>query len=1047
LKYLCALPLLLLILCGATSALAQSTNATISGIVVDPAGKVIPDASIEIVNDATGVHYSSATNGAGIYEVTILPPGQYRVQVSKAGFKTLIKPGVVLNVQSAVALNFTLPIGATSESVTVEGGTSRINTTDGSVSTVIDQKFVENMPLNGRSFQDLILLTPGSMTNSPQSGPTILGNTGEFSINGQRTESNYYTVDGVSANTGAPLGPEEASVGGALPAATALGTTQALVSVDALQEFRVESSTYSAEYGRNPGGQFSMVTKSGTNDWHGSAFDYFRNDVLDANNWFNDDTVPITPKTAERQNDFGGTLGGPVRIPHFYNGSDRSFFFFSYEGLRLVQPSPATINAVPDLALRQSTTGVMQQVLNAYPLPTPGYPDLVNGLGQFIAAWSNPSQTDATSLRLDHTVGRRFHLFFRFSDTPSYTDARGTSITDGTPSVILSTTYLSRTYTLGASANLTQRATNDFRLNFSINDTTFRDSNDNFGGAIPVDLFALQGSSNTNSAVIVEPAFGGYFPVLTETGTIGGHQEQWNLVDAVAIQRGKHALKIGIDWRKLAPTIPFQASYALYGYASEATLAANSVDFGVGEAHAATDPLYTNFSAFAQDEWKATPRLAVSMGVRWDVNPAPGAHGLKPYTVVGLDNPASMTIAPQGTPLWMTDWLSFAPRLGAAYVIHQGAGRETVLRGGGGVFFDTGQQTGSQGFQGPGFSANNYFGTDYGTSSSFPVAPSEVNPSIINPPSAPYPYIFANPPHLQPPYTLQWNASLERAIGHSQSVTISYVGANGRKLLRESFSDISAINPNFGYLYVFTNGLTSSYNSAQVKYQRQVVRGLQALASYTWSHALDYGSYDEAFPYEHGNSDQDVRHNVAAAISCDLPHGGGNSLLHSLTSDWGLDGRFTARTGFPVTLNGNYVIDPATGEYESGGLNLVADTPIYLYGSTYPGRRSINPAAFSLPTSGQAGNSPRNFVRGFGAIQGDVAVRRSFPIHDRLSGQFRAEAFNIPNHPNFGAIDAYYGDLQFGQATQTLSQSLGNLSPLYQMGGPRSLQLNLKLLW
>jgi hypothetical protein len=160
-----------------------------------------------------------------------------------------------------------------------------------------------------------------------------------------------------------------------------------------------------------------------------------------------------------------------------------------------------------------------------------------------------------------------------------------------------------------------------------------------------------------------------------------------------------------------------------------------------------------------------------------------------------------------------------------------------------------------------------------------------------------------------------------------------------------------------------------------------------------------------------------------------------------------VDGRFTARTGFPVTLNGNYVIDPATGQYETGGLNLEAGTLLYLHGSTYPGGRSINPAAFSLPASGQSGDAPRNFVRGFGAIQGDVAVRHSFPIHDRLRGQFRAEAFNIANHPNFGTIDGYYGDLQFGQATQTLSQSLGNLSPLYQMGGPRSLQLNLRLIW
>src|SRR5260370_37012223 len=195
LKYLCALRLLLFILCATTFVLAQSTDATLSGVVVDPSGKVITDAAIEILNDATGVHYASKTNGAGIYTVSILPPGQYRAQVSKVGFKTLIKPGIVLNVQSAVALNFTLPVGAASESITVEAGASAINTIDGSVSTVIDRDFVENMPLNGRSFQYLLTLAPGvsQVANSAGSGYGV-GYSGDIVVNGQRTESNYYTV-------------------------------------------------------------------------------------------------------------------------------------------------------------------------------------------------------------------------------------------------------------------------------------------------------------------------------------------------------------------------------------------------------------------------------------------------------------------------------------------------------------------------------------------------------------------------------------------------------------------------------------------------------------------------------------------------------------------------------------------------------------------------------------------------------------------------------------------------------------------------------------
>jgi hypothetical protein len=369
-----------------------------------------------------------------------------------------------------------------------------------------------------------------------------------------------------------------------------------------------------------------------------------------------------------------------------------------------------------------------------------------------------------------------------------------------------------------------------------------------------------------------------------------------------------------------------------------------------------------------------------------------------------------------------------------------------VLRGGGGVFFDTGQQTGSYGFNGPGFSAYNYFGTDEGVTAAFPVAPAEVNPPIVNPPQPPYGFVWANPQHLQLPYTFQWNASLEQALGRFQSLTISYVGANGRKLLEQSDISASQINPQFGgSLYLIKNGLTSSYNSLQVKVQRQISHGLQALASYTWSHALDFGSFNAALPYQRGNSDQDVRNNLSAAASYDFSPALHSSLSRAILNGWGLDGRFTARSAFPVTLNGYTVTDPETGQVYNGGLNLVPNMPLYVGGSQFPGARSINPAAFAFPAANQLGDAPRNFARGFGAVQLDSAFRRNFAVGDKLQGQFRVEAFNILNHPSFGTINPYFGELQFGQATGTLAQSLGTLSPLYQMGGPRSLQLALRL--
>jgi len=1023
-----------------------------NGRVLDPSNKVISGVDILVISDATGLKYSGKTNDDGIYVVPNLPPGSYRLQVSKVGFKTLIKPDIVLNIQDALSINFTLPVGAVFETVTVEGGASMINTTDASVSTVIDHTYVENMPLNGRSFQDLILLTPGIVTNSTQS-PSAVGQTGEFSVNGQRTEANYYTVDGVSANVGASTGlgmTGYAGASGSIAASTALGTTQALVSVDDLQEFRVQSSTYSAEYGRNPGGQFVFETKSGANQWHGSAYDYLRNGYFDANDWFND--YFGSPEPAIKQNDFGGTFGGPVRVPHLYNGKDKTFFFISYEGLRLISPQPASVSYVPDAALRASAPAPLNEVLNAFPVQSPnGIDDTANGIAQYIGSWSNPSSLNSTSVRFDHVVNGKLRLFFRFSNTTSHSAARGSN---DPPSAKTVSGYAMRTYTAGASSVFSSRFSNEFRLNYSSNVTTSSTVIDAFGGSTPVNLAQLAGlGPGSNPHVFLLPAFAYFVPLQQQESS--GTQRQSNLVDTVSLSLGRHQLKFGVDYRRLAPfSIPFSPDPG-WLYFSKSAIQTNTADFVDTEVVAPAYPLYLNFSAFAQDEWRVSRRLSLSLGLRWEVNPAPGVtQGLKPYAIQGAD-PNTWSLAPQGTPLWQTSWFNFAPRLGAAYVLRNTPGRETVVRSGGGVFLDSGQQLGSLGFLGPGFAALAIYAPG-----PFPVF--GAIPSIVNPPVPPYitpPYGFAT--HLQLPYTLQWNASIEQALGNSQALTLSYVGSHASRLLREDqFSPPS--NPNTNFFYFVENGLTSDYDALQVQFRRRLGKGLTALASYTWSHCLDYGSSNFVFGYQRGNCDFDIRDNFSAAFSYDLPNVGHNGHVNAMLHHWGLDDRFTARTSFPVTLGGNTNIDPVTGRTYSEGLNLVPGQPVYLYGANCasvlqglgdlqpgqgcPGGRAINPQTFANVTSG-FGDAPRNFVRGFDAVQMDLAVRKDFRIRERLKLQFRAEAFNIFNHPNFGTINANFGQTTFGQATTTLASSLGVLSPLYQMGGPRSMQFAVKLVF
>jgi hypothetical protein len=1047
--------------------MGQTETAAVSGLITDETGAVVPGAEVKLQSVDRGTVTTATTNDSGIYVFATVHPGQYQVTVHKPGFKQVDLLGMIVNVQDHIEQNFRLQIGSVSESVTVEAGASMINTANASVSTVVDQTYIKNMPLNGRSFQDLILLTPGIVTQTPQLPTNALGQTGEFSVNGQRPESNYYTVDGVSANLGAASGfnmVTGAGASGSIPASTALGTTQALVSVDDLQEFRVQSSTYSAEYGRNPGGQFSFETKSGTNQWHGTAYDYLRNGFFDAQDWFNDYFGVKQP--AMRQNDFGGTFGGPVRVPGVYNGKDKTFFFVSYEGLRLISPQPAAAFFVPDTALRSSAPATLQQGLNAWPVQSPnGIDDTAKGIAQFIGSWSNPSSLNSTSVRFDHAVSDKMRLFFRFSNTSSSSASRGlsTGAVSIPPTVNQNAAYTNRTYTAGITSVFRSRLSNEVRLNYSSNETTSTSVIDAFGGGTPVNLVQLSGQGVGSGAEIF--LFFRPYRLRLQQRQSAGTQAQWNLLDTVSLSLGRHQFKFGVDYRRLAPFAAQFNPYAVYDYLGSKTAVEQNNATLVVKSNGPAYPLYKNFSAFAQDEWRVSQRLSVSMGLRWEVNPPPGVtKGLKPYTIEGSD-PNSWTLAPQGTPLWQTTWFNIAPRLGVAYIIKKSPGRETVLRGGVGVFFDTGQQVGSVGFNGPGFLAETIQ-----SNSSFAVNTAPFVPTIANPPSLAdigVAYGFAS--HLQLPYTLQWNASIEQALGKSQALAASYVGSHASRLLQEDqFQPPN--NPSGSEFFLIENGLTSDYDALQVQFRRRLSRGLTALVSYTWSHCLDFGSQNFLLGFQRGNCDFDVRHNLSGAFSYDLPNVGHNGFVKAVLHHWGLDDRFTERTGFPILLFGFDNLDLVTGKDMVSGLDLVPNQPVYLYGANCttilqglgdlaagkgcPGGRAVNPNAFVPPpfdpNTGnitRQGNAPRNFVRGFGAWQMDLAIRRDFPIGERLKLQFRAEAFNIFNHPNFGTVNQNFGQTTFGQATATLANSLGIQSPLYQMGGPRSMQFALKFVF
>jgi hypothetical protein len=1035
-------------------ACGQTETASVSGRVTDSTGATVPDAEVEIKSVDTGVSQVTKTNGEGFYIFPSLKPANYLMNVRKQQFRTVSVTGIILNVQDMLSRNFVLQVGSSSESITVSAEGTNINTTDATVSKVVDRQFVENLPLNGRSFQALIDLTPGVVIT-----PAAVGNEGQFSVNGQRTDTNYFMIDGVSANIGTDQsgsGTLYRDAAGTLPGFSVLGGTNNLVSVDAMQEFRIQTSSFAPEYGRSPGAQISVVTRSGTNQFHGTAFDYFRNDALDASDWFAN--ANGLGKSEERQNDFGGVVGGPIV-------KDRTFFFFSYEGLRLRLPETA-LTDVPSLDARQSAPAAIQPFLNIFPVPNG--PEILDssgnptGLAPFNIGFSNRASLDAYSIRIDHTVNNRLVLFGRFNYSPSVLIQRsGDSFSANT---IFNNQVRTTTLTVGATWNVASNVTNETRFNFSRNLGKAFNYMDNFGGAVvpPNSVLFPAPLTGPNTDITNLTVASGLDVAYNDGALVNDSLRQINVVDNLSVVKGQHSLKFGIDYRWVSPFFtPFQY-YSSTEFLDVPSLVAGNTYYVLSSLGLPGRFFFNNVGAFAQDTWKANRRLTLTYGVRWDLNPAPTANKTL-LAINEVSDPSETALAPTGTPLWHTTYGNFAPRLGAAYQARATPGWETVFRGGFGLFYDLGDQAAGRAanvFNYPYGEYNLYFGTP------FPIGTAEAPPSSVTlmPPLS----ITGFDPHLKLPYTLQWNFAIEQSLGTNSTLSLSYIGAGGRRLQEQQ--DLVSPNATFSALTLIVNGAYSNYNAMQAQFRRHLSKGLQALVSYTWAHSIDDASSafsslevsgsDIVTPgiSNRGPSDWDIRNTLSGAVTYDIPAPAGNNFTHAVFGNWSMDNIIQARSAAPVDVNNGAPIQLTSTSEVVLRPDVVSGEPLYLFGSQYPGGRALNYNAFTAapnnPTTGlpEQGDLGRNALRGFGATQWDFAIRRQFPLGERFKLQFRAELFNVLNHPNFGppASSTALPPSQFGVATQMLGASLGQgygtgLSPLYQIGGPRSIQLALKL--
>ena len=1053
--YLLLLATLVLSLC--VPSFAQFETATLSGTITDQSGATVRGALVKLTNVGTGTTVTVPSNESGLYVLSNVHPGQYRMVVEKAGFRQVVLPDLTVNVQDVLSRNFKLQLGVVGESVTVSGVGATLNTVSAAVSTVVDDQFVQNMPLNGRSFQSLIALTPGVVFTASE---------GQFSVNGQRDNTNYFMVDGVSANFGVSSARQLGETGsGSTPGLTSAGGTNGLVSVDAMQEFRIQTSSYAPEFGRSPGAQISIVTKSGSNRFHGTAFDYLRNDIFDARNWFDfaqpNPAFGITtalPKPPLRQNDFGGTFGGPII-------KDKTFFFFSYEGLRLLLPQIAS-TLFYTASARAAAAPAYQPYLNALPLPNPNAPlhdptcdNITNPcLAPLTVSFSNPSTLNATSIRVDHNLTKGITLFARYNHAPSHDASRGWE-------EVSYNNANTDTMTAGATFMLTPSKLNDFRANWSRNTGGFTNSLTNFHGAIVPSNAVLFPSSTpyrfgTSQALVTFPD--GNSDMEVRAGTLVANVEkQLNFVDTFTFTVGVHQFKLGIDYRRVNSLAGKSYSWFAIPLAYTSIVAGNAdIAFPF-----ATDPLATsmnNYSLFGQDTWRATKRLTLTYGLRWEINTPPESttSGKPLYAVQGIFDSNPLAVVPGA--LWHTKFANFAPRLGAAYQVSP----RTVVRGGGGLFYDLGYGA---------------FGDASGefpyTRNSFVFGSTPFD--LTNPAFQPPPFsttidanvlaITAVDPNLQLPFTVQWNAAIEREIGAQQTLTATYVGSDARRLIRRDriLPPLLVGLGSGGFVQASQNTGYSHYNALEVQFQRRMSHGLQALVSYNFAKSSDIGSDDlsgslagsvsQVVPPPLSPSIFDIRHSISGAVSYEIPAPAWGRVGNAIMKGWAVDGLVRASSAWPINVTIG-AVSPVFGFYKTQP-DIVPGQPYWLAAPTQPGGKVLNPAAFTHPASGQTGNFPTNGLRSpFSIDQTDLALRRRFNLTERVKLDVRAEYFNVLNHPMFGAPGSFIPDTYWGNGSTpnpgfgtvlfgSTTNNQGIQSPQYAAGGPRSGQFTLKIIF
>jgi hypothetical protein len=983
------------VLLFASALTAQVDRASLTGTIGDPTGAPIPRATVEVSHLGTGFKRTVETGDTGAYFIPALPLGRCSVSVAAKGFQTQQIEGLTLAVGETRTLNFQLSISAATESIQVTASTVALEQGSAETGGVVGSRQIEQLPINGRNWATLMLLVPGAIN-------TGIGNQTGIRFAGHGLDDNKLVFDGTDA-TGILRQSQKTDL-------------RLQISSESIAEFRVNSSLYSAEFGGAGGGQGDVVSKSGSNNWHGSAFEFFRNDKLDARTPFDPSTVPPF-----RLNQFGASLGGPI-------ATDRTFFFIDYEGLQQVL-GQTLIGFVPSTAYRASvlqTSPQLQAILNAYPA---GQSSTSN---PNVSSWTGSGRQTQTEnfglFRLDHRFSDRTTAYARFN-----LDQGQLNVPNGDGSGYL----LDKLLTDDSPKNGILELQHIFSPNL-INETT--------AGVNRVPF------TTTNQSVLPIQLQVAGLTTLHDNLQQVQHATTYSFADTLTFIQGRHSIKAGFGVRRVQVNLGNTAETQLT-YANANNFTANKLDTAAVLAPVPTAGMRkTEFFGFVQDEFKIKPNVTLSLGLRYDYFGAFSeienrGRPFDPETCGGFCS---------ATAGWYhADPTSIGPRVALTWAPESMHGK-TVVRSGYGLFYgeaQLGDLTGPM---------NNITSRITLTSAQIPALSFPVDPflalgqSIGNQPRA----LFRNRRNER---IGDWGLSVQQQLPSQTLLEVGYLGNEGSHMFTRTYTN--AINPLTGQrpLAGFTlldykrmDGV-SNFNGLTVTLKRQFNSGWLLGANYLWSHAIDdagTGGGEAVYPEniacrscERASSDQDIRQSFTSSAIYQLPFGKGRKYLneHDLAGrvfgGWDLSGIATARTGLPltVTVSRSAASLPDGNSTSPQRPNLVPGVSLAPPAGQTPGLW-INPSAFAVPADGAWGNAGRNLVRAPGIWQVDTALTKSEKVTERIGLEFRAEAFNLFNRAQFGLPNTNLSaGGSFGKITQPFNPGATGT------GTPRQFQLMLRL--